>query len=318
MGRAGLASARYGVVSIAAAGRALRLDAAGLEAVAALRDAGIDVLLVKGPVTARWLYAGEARTYVDIDLLVAPASFTFARDVLGARGFHGVTSDHVGGEQELVRDADGATIDLHRSLKEIRIAPDDAWTVLWSRREPFVLHGRTVDVLDEPARLFHLCSHALTSGATKSKPRDDLARGVTLAGARWAGAVEVARALGAVPAMATALQLYGDEAGAALARDLGIARSVPPLERLRSVDSSGVIAMARKLARGGSDERRALLRGWLAPEPARLERRLQRHDVPAWLRRRRPTRGTLLLLLPVLVVRAVVSVGRGVLRRATR
>jgi hypothetical protein len=298
--------------------RRLELEAAGIQAMAALRDADIDVLLLKGPVTLRWLYDGEARTFVDIDLLVAPTSFGPARVALRALGYEAVTSCPVGGEQELVRATDGATIDLHRALKEVHLAPEAAWRILWSHREPFDLHGRRIDVLGEPARLFHLCSHALTSGATKVKTRDDLARGVAREGASWTGALGVARALDSVDTMQTSLLLYGGDAGRALGAALGLEASVSRGERLRALDSSGVVAMARKLARGSTTERRSLLGGWLAPEPARLERRLQRHDVPPWLKRRRPTRSALLLLFPVLAGRAAVSIGRGLVGRATR
>jgi hypothetical protein len=44
----------------AVAARALVLDAAAVECVSALREAGIRAFLLKGPVTARWLYPDSA------------------------------------------------------------------------------------------------------------------------------------------------------------------------------------------------------------------------------------------------------------------
>ena len=56
-----------------AAANALLLDLAAARASAALRDAGIRAILLKGPVIARWLYDdGSERNYGDVDLLVAP------------------------------------------------------------------------------------------------------------------------------------------------------------------------------------------------------------------------------------------------------
>ena len=60
----------------AAAARALVLDALARECVLALRAEGIRVILLKGPVTARWLYSGgDLRDYLDVDLLVARTEF---------------------------------------------------------------------------------------------------------------------------------------------------------------------------------------------------------------------------------------------------
>src|SRR4051812_17372050 len=51
--------------------RSLRLDRVAVEAVDAMQREGIDVLLLKGPAFARWLYDDPAvRGYRDVDLLV--------------------------------------------------------------------------------------------------------------------------------------------------------------------------------------------------------------------------------------------------------
>ena len=58
--------------AFAAAARNLMLDAAAVECISALRAEGIRAILLKVPVTARWLYSdGGIRDYTDVDRLVA-------------------------------------------------------------------------------------------------------------------------------------------------------------------------------------------------------------------------------------------------------
>jgi hypothetical protein len=294
--------------------RRLRLDAAALEVIDALDAAGIEVVLLKGPITAAWLYADEQRTYVDIDLLVAPDRFDEALTTVRSLGFRSSRSEAVGGEIELRRLADDTTIDLHASLKEVGVAPAVAWRLWRSHAEHFDLHGRSVLCLDLASRLVHACTHALQTGATKTKARDDLRRAIDVADVTdWRAAAVRARQLDASDAVELGLRLYGSDAGVSLADDLGLDAGVGSMERLRSYDRSGVVAMARKLARSDPKGRRLLLRGWLRPERSRIESRLGRHDVPDWLRRLPPNQATLLLLLPVLVSRAAWSLARGAL-----
>src|SRR5438045_2780697 len=65
----------------------LRLRAVAADVVGVLRAAGIDSIMLKGPVIAAWLYAGEVRPWSDVDILVSPAQFDRAMSVLGSVGF---------------------------------------------------------------------------------------------------------------------------------------------------------------------------------------------------------------------------------------
>ena len=73
---------------LATVARTLLLDGLAAECVSALRAKGIRALLLKGPVTGRWLYAGQRfRDYIDIDVLVAGAEFPRAAQTLTELGF---------------------------------------------------------------------------------------------------------------------------------------------------------------------------------------------------------------------------------------
>src|SRR5581483_2140066 len=71
------------------AGDRQRIDAATVDVLTALARGGVDALLLKGPVTARWLYEpGEVRGYIDCDLLASPDRFESAGRALAELGYH--------------------------------------------------------------------------------------------------------------------------------------------------------------------------------------------------------------------------------------
>src|SRR5436309_975913 len=66
----------------------LRLDRATAALFRALEPAGVDALLLKGPALEQALYrAGERRSYVDVDVLVAPADRATTRRTLSELGY---------------------------------------------------------------------------------------------------------------------------------------------------------------------------------------------------------------------------------------
>ena len=68
-------------------GRSLFLDSKAGAAVQHLRAAGVPSIVLKGKAIATWLYeAGEARPYADVDLLVPPAQFERATELLAELG----------------------------------------------------------------------------------------------------------------------------------------------------------------------------------------------------------------------------------------
>src|SRR5687768_16970288 len=71
------------------AAESLLIDHWTAEVVSRLHAIGVQPLLLKGPATARWLYADDpaARDYADIDLLVAPDSYGATEAVLEGLGY---------------------------------------------------------------------------------------------------------------------------------------------------------------------------------------------------------------------------------------
>jgi hypothetical protein len=64
------------------------IDALTAEVAGALNSDGIETLVLKGPVLAKWLYPEEVRAYSDSDLLVATGSHAHAVEVLERARFH--------------------------------------------------------------------------------------------------------------------------------------------------------------------------------------------------------------------------------------
>ena len=153
---------------------ALAVDQAAARVYAAVRDAGLDVVLLKGASLAEWLYgAGEsARGYGDTDLWVDPDRYAEAERALERSGFEPAEPEEWGESdfqphaRAWVRRADNSIVDLHRALPGLRYtAPEHVWSVMREHRASQRLGGGEVTVLDLPARLvlvvLHLRHHAL-------------------------------------------------------------------------------------------------------------------------------------------------------------
>jgi len=67
--------------------RNFAVDALTAEVAGAFGREGIETLVLKGPVLARWLYPGQVRPYFDSDLMVAPQNRSRAVGVLERLGF---------------------------------------------------------------------------------------------------------------------------------------------------------------------------------------------------------------------------------------
>ena len=160
-----------------------RIDAAAVEVMDALREAQVGALLLKGPVTASWLYArGEVRGYTDCDVLADPYRFASASRVLRAAGFHlhGDEATHPevrdeGRSQIWHRVPGDVWIDLQWRLPGFERPPGEVWALLWASRVTMTLGSGSVAVADEPARALHLAT-ALDAGSVKAP--SDLARAI--------------------------------------------------------------------------------------------------------------------------------------------
>ncbi len=207
------------------AAQTLYIDAYTVEVVAALREAGVPSILLKGPALASLLYPEEGRNYVDADLLVAPESQGDAEAVLQKLGFVERVTDIEPPERGLPharpwhREADGAEIDLHRTPFGVGVAPPQAWHEIVQHTEPLRLPTGEVDVLNIPGRALMVALHVAQHGDETPKPKVDLARALERVPLGvWRQAADLAGHLEAVHTLALGLGMVpgGDQ----LARSL--------------------------------------------------------------------------------------------------
>lgn len=194
------------------AARALALDDAAVATTRLLEAAGIDVLLLKGPVTGARLYADApaARDYHDVDLLVAPDRFADAQATLARAGYHlaypGIRPTERN-DREVAWFSPGdnrLTIDLHRSLAGVG-RPSALWSSLWRDRTVMTLQAAQLQVPDAAGSALIIALHASRPGNSR-KPFRDLARAVTVFDdVQWHRAIGIARACEAVSGLVLGL-----------------------------------------------------------------------------------------------------------------
>jgi hypothetical protein len=202
------------------------VDVLTAEVVSAFTGEGIDTVVLKGPVLARWLYPGEVRSYVDSDLLVAPENRAHAVGVLERLGFvehcpwmpTPLSMDM--GRTTFSRS--GAMVDLHCRLPGLDGDPDAVWGCLAASAERQVIAGVELRVLGRDAVLLHVALHAAQhANMVGGKPLEDLRRALArVEESGWSRALELARAHRGVPAFAAGLRLL--PAGRDLARRLDL------------------------------------------------------------------------------------------------
>jgi hypothetical protein len=210
-----------------------RLDAAAVEAFDAFDAAGIDALLLKGPVLARTLYAAtEHRGYSDVDVLVAPRHLDRTRQILGALEY--VSLPEQLGLDEAARDryaeswarvggrADaGLMVDLHWTLAGSEAPRQVVWEAMRRRQTWIELDGRRVPTLNREALALHVALHAARHGAAEAvpQPMEDLARALERWPLQvWREAERLARDVHAIMTFAAGLRQIPE--GVALARVL--------------------------------------------------------------------------------------------------
>ena len=126
------------------------------EAAAALADAGVPVLLLKGASYGGWLYDDPAeRPMTDVDLMVGTNDHGRALEVLARIGFRpgGPASQRSPRQHAVTLRREYDTVDLHRGPVQLgRIAIDDQ---LWTRARaaPWIPGAQRLDEIDET--LFH-------------------------------------------------------------------------------------------------------------------------------------------------------------------
>jgi hypothetical protein len=231
---------------------------------AALRDAGIPVIVLKGPVLARTLYPSPAlRPYSDVDLTVPEASVAAAGAVLRAAGFQEVVYEaeaaraahaghvHEGGAFHLkfVESQRGGVVELHGEPLQLGLRPADE-AGRWRRAVPVPgLDGALM--LSWEDQVVQLSVHAHKHGFERLiwlKDLDLLLR--TFGdGLNWGLVETVARAEGVAASVWYALELASRLLGAPLPVEVrrrflpalplrAVYRLTWPLARIADLDGS--------------------------------------------------------------------------------
>jgi hypothetical protein len=209
-----------------AAGISLHTDAVTAEVVSTLQAARIHPILLRGPAIAQGLYGdAAARSYVDIDLLVARDDFARAEQVLSKLAFSDETVEGVlAGDRPThahiwVRSGDGAAVDLHYTLLGVSVPPEEVWQILRGCIERMSVREVSVDVLKPAGLAVVVALHAAQHGVRVEKPLDDLTRAIELLPDEvWEAASALAARLAATAAFGTGIRMLAP--GAALARRL--------------------------------------------------------------------------------------------------
>src|SRR5687768_14387726 len=169
------------VVRARGEGRRDELDRSAVAALEAFERAGIEVVLLKGPVLAQRLYAeGEIRGYSDVDLLVRRRDLASAGEALTELGYMKMDDevfglDDVAGIQHSeqwvrIRESHSPLlIDLHWKLDGCE-APDDlVWEALVAGRDTLAVGGRAAAVLGDDGLALHVALHAAQHGPGDAK-----------------------------------------------------------------------------------------------------------------------------------------------------
>lgn len=270
------------------------IDALTAEVTGAFGREGIETLVLKGPVLARWLYPGEVRRYVDSDLMVAPGNRARAVGVLERLGFveHCPWMPTPLSLQPCAHfDRGGIVVDLHCQLSGLDGNPDAIWGCLAASAERQVIGGVELRVPDRDTVLLHVVLHAAQHANTVGgKPLEDLRRALARVEEwRWSSALELARAYRGVPAFAAGLRLLPEGEDLARRLDLGEVGSLKHELLREDVIAEELYALLR--AGVGIKRKLAIVatRGFPRPDYMRwwspLARRGKRGLAGAYLRR---------------------------------
>lgn len=182
-----------------------------------LRDAGIDVASIKGPITeARWYSRPGERPSSDVDIWLSPHQIDRAGDALTilqpdhpwAPFFGDLAAAEV--VQTVTLKVDGIEVDLHVDLLKTGLPTVQALEI-WDAAEHFELPGGTVvPVLDSAAALLHFLIHLNKDRFQRLLGYADVIR-IVDAGIDWDRLIALADGEGlATPVFASLDMIYRD------------------------------------------------------------------------------------------------------------
>lgn len=214
-------------------GRTILIDATTLRIVRALREVGVEPILLKGPSLRESLYRGDAalRTYGDCDLLVALLEMTRVEQVLTYEGFRSAKIGAIfsqGRPHARTWTGDtGVALDLHHTIPLVRVSPAKAIALLRAHTSQMRLGTETVTTLDPVGLAAHVALHSAHHGPQNPQSMRDLAQAIDIfTFETWREASELAGDLKCLHAFLGGLVL--DQKGADLVNELGFgSRSRP-------------------------------------------------------------------------------------------
>lgn len=256
-----------------------RLDRAAARLFRRLELAGVDALLLKGPAIEQALYrAGERRSYVDVDVLVAPMDRQAARSTLLELGYFDAHEplgiDDVGGvvhEEAWLcgpgGDDEGTLVELHLWLPGAAADPREVWDVLSEGRGWVEVDGVRVPCLGRPGLAMGLALHAAQHGPRYAKGLAELELGLERWPSKvWQEAAELAARTGAVETFAAGLRLIPDGVRAARALNLPASDRIDWEIRNACARPRGVFHLRAFVEAEGATARLSVLRRALFPK----------------------------------------------------
>jgi hypothetical protein len=267
---------------------------------AALEEAGVEMVLLKGSALAHTVYPDPSwRPFADLDFLVRGQDFQRAIEVLADRGFTRALPEprarfdvRFGKAAELYG-PDGLSIDLHRTLV---VGPFGLWIdldELFAGTTSFSLGGRTLRRLDDASLFLHACIHAsLGWWPPLLMPVRDVAQVASYARVDWDLVAERTRRWRLAAVVQHALRTASEILGAPVPEE---ARAVIAIQPRRKESRALSAYTTNRRQRGGTatstlraipgiPAKIAYARALLFPNRAFLSAR-QRNGRPSYLRR---------------------------------
>ena len=229
-------------MDLADIGQQMRLEALAVSVSGALSNAALPHAILKGPSTARWLYA-PTRAFRDVDVLVPASRVADASATLERSGVARPDSGRLGEEAShavVLHSSWGGEVDLHATLPLMTVDrhdPDRVWRALEPGLVDMHLDTGSIPCLGIAGRCLVLALHALGNPDEHSIPVADLRRAVEQADAQdW----QEARALSERLDIS---DLF--DGGLSLVRDLVGVRQLPLEARLLMDGHAGAFQLAR-------------------------------------------------------------------------
>ncbi len=249
-------------------GARLAVEQATIDAYRLLDRAGIESVVLRGPLLTRALYEpGENRTSIDVDLLVP--DLPVGSEELERAGYVRIVDWTSGMEKHGWTHAkeNSVTVDLHHTLVGIEAPSQRAWEVLHRESEEVTIGATSVRAPVLAAQLTIVALHAAQHGPAAAKVIEDLRRALDrFDDELWTQAKKLATELDAEQAFAAGLELV--ESGRALAGRLGLPAAVSRTALLRASSvRPTALGLDRLLSLRGV-ARWSFLWGKLVPPPA--------------------------------------------------